>query len=547
MKTFKSQLINISHKIKWLLTQLTDFKILFVIIVILSILTPFSGVSSAWLTKLLIDQASSNQPFFKYLLALLILLISSTGLEQVYTYFSSSFSSKMYIHLQHQFVAHYISIKWEHLKNHKVGDQLTRLTQDTYSILETYTDLIPGLLTNIFDLVLSVALVIYFDPLLALYGLILGPLLGLLGFYWSQKMMPLEQALKENEGVYQTYAIETIQFALLVKVFQAKNHILSKLKRVQSKRHHLQMQQTKYHMLSSLTSGTGVKLSYLIAFTWGAYGLYSGRITFGSFAAFLQLFSRIQGPIMSIGKHLPSLLKIMNAVERYRAYDTLQSDTQHECDIITAPSIHFKGVSFGYEAEHLIIDDMTFCLKHNEVTLIIGPSGIGKTTLLRLLLGLVTPQRGHIYLESSDGKHHDLNLNTFAYVPQGNTLFSASIRENLLLGNPSSSDEDLYIALEAACISSHIKDMPDQLNAIVGQQHNSLSEGQAQRICIARALLREAPILLLDEATSSLDQQTEDLILRNILSTYPHKTLIIVSHREKMIGFADRLLDLSPQ
>lgn len=291
----------------------------------------------------------------------------------------------------------------------------------------------------------------------------------------------------------------------------------------------------------------GFSLGYLIAFLWGALRLHAGTLSFGGMTAFLQLVYRIQGPARDIARLAPAFVSVFTATERLMELEAAPEEEQGEPLPVPAPcGIRFEGVTFNYGApgQEPTLQDASFDFAPATCTAIMGQTGSGKTTLIRLLLALIQPQQGKIYIYRTDNEselspRHRCN---FVYVPQGNTLLSGTLRENLQIGNPQATDEQMLEALQMAC-ADFVEALPHGLETHFSEQGGGLSEGQAQRISIARALLRPGNIMLLDEATSALDADTERRVLQNILSQQ-HRTVIIVTHRQAAVDYCSQVINI---
>lgn len=288
---------------------------------------------------------------------------------------------------------------------------------------------------------------------------------------------------------------------------------------------------------------------YLVAFLWGAARLHEGTITYGMMIAFIQLVGQIQGPFRDMSRFIPIFVNAFTAGERLMQLEEIPLEKHPEEIRIGSPSgIRFHQVSYAYDkGSRHILQDFTYDFPPGSHTAVIGETGAGKTTLIRLMLSLIHPTAGKIILYDNHGRQSECHAGTrsnFTYVPQGNTLFSGTIRENLLLGNPYATDEEMQTVLIHAC-ADFVFQLPEGLDSRCGEQGTGLSEGQSQRIAIARALLRPSGILLFDEATSSLDTATEKRLWQNICNHYGDKTLIFVTHRMNIITSETRVLKLS--
>ena len=296
--------------------------------------------------------------------------------------------------------------------------------------------------------------------------------------------------------------------------------------------------------------GSAVQMA---AFGYCLYLLWSGKILYGTMTLFLSQGTKLSSAFNALVRTVPSFLSTSVSARRIRDLFALEPEPVLPDDGLDRQAsrgftVAAEGVSYGYVPWQPVLTRADFRAAPGEIVALVGPSGGGKTTTIRLLLGLVRPQEGRAYLQAADGRQVEMNAGLrryFSYVPQGNTLLSGTIADNLRMVKPDADDRQLREALEAACAWDFVSAMDGGLNASVGEHGHGLSEGQAQRIAIARALLRDAPVLLLDEATSALDVTTERTILRNLAARYPHKTCIVTTHRPTVISLCRRVYQVS--
>ena len=318
--------------------------------------------------------------------------------------------------------------------------------------------------------------------------------------------------------------------------------MVDRLEDTQSELRQRVVKRTKFSVFSNLILNFGFALGYLVSFLWAAVRMSAHTLTFGGMTAFLQLVNKIQGPARSLTKLVPAFVSVFTAVERLMELEEDPLEEQGDSIVLKAPcGIRFEKVGFAYD-EHPIVSNLSYDFRPGSCTAILGETGAGKTTVVRLILALLRPQRGSVYIYNKEKEQllGPLFRANFVYVPQGNTLMSGSIRENLRLGKLDATDEEMSDALRKSC-ADFVFELPQGLDTSCSEQGGGLSEGQAQRIAIARALLRNRSVMLFDEATSALDPDTERQLLQNILANHD-KTVIFITHRSAVVDYCDQVL-----
>jgi ABC-type multidrug transport system fused ATPase/permease subunit len=328
---------------------------------------------------------------------------------------------------------------------------------------------------------------------------------------------------------------------------EANNQMLGRLEDTQSTLRGRVKHRTLFSVVSHLFLNIGFSLGYLIAFLWGLLRMHAGSLTFGGMTAFLQLVYRIQGPARDLTKLAPEFVNVFTSAERLMELEEIPEEEQGETLMMKGTcGIHFDHVSYWYDKDQLpTIHDASYQFAPATCTAIVGETGSGKTTVIRLLLSLIKPQQGSITIYTNDEEQqlsprHRCN---FVYVPQGNTMLSGTLRDNLRIGAPEATDEQMMEALHTAC-ANFIDELPNGLDTTFAERGSGLSEGQAQRIAIARALLRPGSIILLDEATSALDAETECQLLENLMHR-KQNTIICVTHRPAVIDYCDQVIRIT--
>lgn len=419
---------------------------------------------------------------------------------------------------------------WRLIKNWHTGDIQIRIQTDCEEVANTIASTVLSFVLTIIQLLASVGFLWYMDPMLALMILAISPLFVFSKIYF-RKMRKLSKEVKEEESNFSKVLQENLRFRLLIRAMGIFPKRRAKLTSSQQQLFLLKMRQINFSTYTQGAMKVAMNAGYLVAFIWGVYRLQSGQITFGTMTAFLQLVARIQTPILALIAYIPGFVRFRVSADRLLELQDGEIEPQVKQERLNRiAELRIKDLSFRYE-DKWVLQQLNLSLKVGESTAIIGPSGKGKTTLIRLLLSLLKAEKGDITLVDQDGERslatkHRIN---FAYIPQGNSLFSGTIRENLLLHVKEDGPLDIEKALWLAC-AEFVFDFPDGVDTVVGESGMGLSEGQAQRIAIARALMHDGDIWLFDEVTSALDRITSDTLTQRLLEYGKHKICLFVTH-----------------
>lgn len=518
-------------------------------IVVLNVLNALTSIGLAIVTKVLIDSAmeGSYKIAIYYGIALAIILLIEMLLMSVITYFTVRTKETMRNEIQIKALSELYAKKWIQFNGYKTGDLVSRLYSDVDSIVTALTNTVPTLIALMVQLFMAFGLLYVYDPLLALLTFLVTPITILFGMVIGQRIKVVQKKIQEADALKHSIINEALQNIIILKAF---NYVASNLKRVkalQTEHFNLVKQKNLISIKSNVMLGFGYQLGFFGAVTFGAFRLASRAITVGTFTAFIQLVGQIQAPIQGLATSLPQLIASLSSVERINEIVAIENDRQPDDNNIhldvEPKRIVIDNISFSYTENHPVISGLNMTINRGEKVAIVGPSGEGKTTLVHMLLSLINPDSGEITIETTTGGTFPLGVNTrqfFSYVPQTNTLFSGSIYDNFLL-NHAVSEQAIENAMIASCCKSFIDELPEGLNTIMGERGIGLSQGQAQRISIARALLHETPFLVFDEATSALDIETEHTLISNLKHYYPLCTLIAVTHRESIFDICDRV------
>lgn len=451
--------------------------------------------------------------------------------------------------MQQRMLDRILRSRWHGKEHFHSGDVLNRLEFDVANVVDFLTQTIPNTLSVFAMFVGAFCYLFAMDAVLALITVAILPVFIGLSKVYVNRMRKLTKDVRAEDSRVQSALQETIQHRMLIKTLESETMMVNRLERTQGVLRHKVVKRTVFSVFSNTVLNVGFALGYLVAFLWAAVRMSANSLSFGGMTAFLQLVNRIQSPARSLTRLVPAFVSVFTAAERLMELEESPLDEQGEPIAFKAPAgIRLEHVSCAYDDGVEVLHDISFDFKPGTCTAILGETGAGKTTLIRVILGLMMPKGGkaEIYQgvasPSAIGKRvaelSPLTRCNLAYVPQGNTLLSGTVRDNLRLGKLSATDEEMEEALRLSC-AEFLFDTSAGLDTMCGEQGSGLSEGQAQRIAIARALLRDCPVLLLDEATSALDPDTERQLLSNILSD-KRRTVIFITHRLAVKDYCDQ-------
>ena len=530
------------------------------------------SLTMVWAMKRAIDTATGAREGSIYsavaVMAVITLCEFAVGISRVWV--KNILGVRARNRMQQLTLARLLRSEWRGREAMHSGDVINRLETDVNKVVNFLTETLPSTLSTIALFIGAFVYLSQMDGWLAVVTVSILPVFILLSRFYVAKMRQLNRKVRESDSFIQSLLTDTMHQRMLIKTMEADGQMLDRLEDSQSELRSRVKKRTAFSVVSHLFLNTGFSLGYFVAFLWGLVRLHDGTITFGAMTAFLQLVYRIQGPARDLTRLAPAFVSVFTSAERLMELEEIPEEQQGENVLMEAPcGVRFTDVSYRYTPTQCpTVVHANYDFTPGSCTAILGETGAGKTTLIRLLLALIRPQEGEITIYSgklrvesgefataigeSCGAVANSPLSTlhsplsplhrcnFVYVPQGNTLLSGTLRDNLKIGAPDATDEQMYEALRRAC-ADFVSELPDGLDTRFAEQGGGLSEGQAQRIAIARALLRPGSIILLDEATSALDAETERQLLDNILRD-KRKTVIFVTHRQAVVDYCDRVI-----
>lgn len=519
---------------------------------LIGLLLVATDLSFVWGTKQVIDIATgirNDASLIAFLSLLGGIIVVQLSLGFFSKWVRAVLGVKAVNRMQARLFSHLLLSEWRELRAYHTGDLLNRVEKDVSDVVNFITESLPAFVTTLARLAGAFLLLFWMDRTLAVIIVLILPFFVLISRLYVGRMRRLTHDIRDSESKIQSMLQESLQHALVIKTLESEASALNKLTALQGQLQSETISKTRFASASSLLMNAGFALGYLVTFSWGTLSLASGTISYGALLAFIQLVGQIQAPIRTLTRFISVFITAFTAGERLIELERIspeKSGTPSLQKSASAMGIRFSGVTFSYApGSRPIFQDFSYCFPPRSVTAIVGETGSGKTTLIRLLLSLMPPVSGSISLydgQASQAVGPAARCN-FSYTPQGNTLLSGTIRANLLLANPSASEPEIAEALQIAA-ADFVFSLPEGIDSHCGEMGDGFSEGQAQRLCIARSLLHKAPIFLFDEATSALDAETEERVIANIVHHFRSKTLIFVTHRPAILKYCTQTLHL---
>ena len=430
------------------------------------------------------------------------------------------------------------------------GDILNRMQEDVRMVSSVMAVSVPSLFGTALQFTAALVFLVVLDVRLAAVIVAVVPVGILIGRFVTARVRKLTLDIRESDSLVQSHIQESIQHVNVLQSLEYTSVNASELNELQDGLYGNEIRRTRFSILSRIVISVAFQAGHAVAFLWGVYGIASGTVTYGMMTAFLQLVGQIQRPLVDMSSMIPSLIHATASVDRIMEIESLpREDTPEPVFMDGTAGVRMEGVCFAYpDSVSDVLHDFSFDFAPGSRTAVVGPTGAGKSTMIRLLLALLKPKKGVISLYSSCKDDISVPVSAatrcnLVYVPQGNTLFSGTVRENVLMGNPEATDEQICEALRAAA-ADFVFGLPAGLDTQCFEAGAGLSEGQAQRLAIARALLRPGSVLLLDEFSSALDSETENTLMERLTSRLPDHTMIFITHRERIIDYCDSVLRL---
>ncbi|MBO7149521.1 MAG: ABC transporter ATP-binding protein [Clostridia bacterium] len=537
--------------LKWIMTNTKKENKKIIVLLVANALFSSLAIVFAFLIKEIIDSAVSSN--MQRLISFAVAIIGVVLLQFVFRIFTNCLAEHIQAKLEMQYkTALFKSIlnkKHEKISAYHSGELMTRLTSDVAIVSNGVATILPTVVSALARLVCAIVALIMLDWIFAVAFTVAGLSVFLVITLLRNKLKGLHKKTQETDGKVRSFMQECIENLLAVKVFSVNDRIEIQSREQQEKNFDIKMKRRNYSVVGHAVYNFIFSAGYLFALIYGGVRILDGVITYGALSAILQLVNNVQVPFASLSNIVPQYYSMLASAERIMEIEQIESEpnfSQIDRDKVYGElkGIAIENAEFTYDRDK-VLNGASVYINKGEFVAISGPSGVGKSTLIKLLLGVYQLEKGQVYFELNDSKL-DIDNGTrtmFSYVPQGNMLFSGSLKDNITFINGNATEEEIDFALKVSQVSEFIKDLPQGLDTIVGENGVGLSEGQIQRIAIARAILTNAPIILLDEATSALDEQTEKTVLNN-LKELKDTTIIIVSHKKAAINICDKNIQI---
>ncbi|MDO4155009.1 MAG: ABC transporter ATP-binding protein [Clostridia bacterium] len=510
-------------------------------------LSSVCAVSVALFSKWIVDAAQNGDldRLFKTGFGLLAIVILQIALRILDNSLSVRISGKLEMACKRRLFSAILQKEYSAVTVYHSGELMTRLTSDITVVTDNATVLLPTATAMVTRLVFAFAVIVSLDVRFALLLLAAGVLLFVFTRAFRSKIKKLHKAVQASDGRLRAFLQESIESLLAVQVFGVQDKVTREADVRQSENFDAKIRRNRWSIAANAGFLAVFSFGTLFTLLWCGWRLAAGAITFGTLTALLQLVNQVQTPLTNLSGLMPKYYSMLSSAERLLEIEDLPDEAQTGAKTMPTQdfeSARFRGVSFAY-GQNEVFTDADFEIRKQDFVVISGISGIGKSTLFKLLLGVLTPDGGEITV-TAGGRTYPADKNTrglFAYVPQGNLLFSGTVRDNIRFIKEDATDEEVLRAAKIACADTFIDELPAGLDTLLGEGGSGLSEGQMQRIAVARAILTDAPVLLLDEATSALDEETEARLLQNIRAL-ENKTCLIISHKKAAYAVCTREL-----
>lgn len=531
-----------SSTIKWILSNTGKGKSTLAFLTVLSILNSAITTLSALITMGLVNTAVQRGNILSYVIYYGIFIVSTLVLQVLEVYFGNKLTIKTDMVLRKNMLKSVMEKDYQKVQAYHSGDILARATTDVSVVASGFSGLLPSFAGVLVKIITALCVMFILDVQLALVLIIIAPITLFASRFYGKKIKKLHKTSQSIESENRSFFTESVQNMTVIRAFRNETPIYNYYSRIQQKGYKIRMKLNVFSLFANVLMFLSVSLLYYFALIWGTHRVASGILAVGNLTAILQLVLQFQSPFRSLSGIVNNYYKMIASTERLREFTSLpieKNELSNYDDYNEFISIEGKNLNFSYENTP-VISNLSFCVNKGEFVGISGRSGIGKSTLLKLIIGLLVPSNGQIMVNGKQGEMDSRSL--FSYVPQGNMILSGTIKDNLCFFNTNIDEKVIKNALQLCCLDEVINSLPNGLEERIGEKGIGLSEGQVQRLSIARAIIMGKKVLLLDEATASLDEITERKVINNLKNQ--DFTIIMVTHHSAILSECDKVIRL---
>ena len=537
---------------RWFIDNSRGIRLNILVRIMAGLLQTVLALCVVWLSKRLIDDVAMRGTMSEMAVQALLIaaaVVAGVSIRQLNQYLANKAFIKKVAELRLAIFSQLFNRRLFEANDIHSGDVTSRMAKDIDAVSETLAVQLPQVVVMTIQLVGAFLLMRWFDSRLAWALILITPLAIIIGKYISHRLKRITLSIREDESRIMARIQESVELNVVLRALQGERWMQDRVEELQDRQTANYIRRSRFMVFSRFALGCTFGLGYMLAFVWGAYGLRTGAITFGVMTSFLQLVGQIQQPILSLLGAFPSIIYSTASIDRLKEMEHGEEKQPYDGKDITTRTllgIRMDNVTFRYaKGDREVMSNFSHDFRPGTKTAILGTTGAGKTTLFRLILNFIQPESGEVTFYGNGFSHAaDKSMRkNVVFVPQGNTLISGTIRNNLLMAKPDASDEELHTALHTSC-ADFVFDLPQGIDTVLSEHGGGLSEGQAQRIAIARGLLRPGAVFLLDEISSALDEDTERELFSRLFAARPSTTILLITHRKKVAALCDERLKI---